>query len=194
MLRSVQRRKIASLGECPDWVDVTAAGASFEPVTTWDEFATAAPAISAVFTRRHAATGNLCLLATLRADGSPRICPIEPRVFEGQLWVAGMPDTLKFRDLARDPRFCLHTATVDTQVSDGDAKLWGVVEDVQDTGLHERFAVSLFEETGFDLRGQVFKPFYAADITGASSVAVGDGHMDVTVWTPGAPERVVRKH
>ncbi len=30
-----------------------------------------------------------------------------------------MPDTTKFRDLRREPRFCLHTATVDTNVSDG---------------------------------------------------------------------------
>jgi hypothetical protein len=47
-----------------------------------------------------------------------------------------MPGTAKFRDLARDPRFCLHTATVDTQVKDGDAKVWGLVEDIQDAALH----------------------------------------------------------
>lgn len=163
-------------------------------MTTWREFTEAAPRIAAVFTRRHAATGNLCLLATLRSDGFPRISPIEPRVFEDQLWIVGMPDTTKFRDVGRDPRFCLHTATVDTTVQDGDAKLWGVVDDVQDTALHQRFATALFEETGFDLRGQEFDHFYAADLTGASAVEVGGGHMDVTVWKPGHPERVVRKH
>jgi hypothetical protein len=163
-------------------------------VTTWQEFTEVAPKIAAIFTRRHTATGNLCLLATLRADGSPRISPMEPRMFEGQLWIGGMPGTTKFRDLARDPRFCLHTATVDTQVSDGDAKLWGTVHDVQDLDLHARFAENLYRETGFDLRGQRFSPFYAADITSASAVEVGDGHMDVTIWKPGEPERVVRKH
>lgn len=134
------------------------------------------------------------MLATVRADGSPRICPMEPRIFEGELWLVGMPETLKFRDLARDPRFCLHTATVDTQVTDGDAKLWGTVRDVQDLALHERFAADLFEESGFDLRGQRFTPFYAADLTGASAVEVREGHLDITVWRPGEPERVVRKH
>jgi len=163
-------------------------------VSTWKAFAEAAPAIATIFTRRHAATGNLCMLATLRADGFPRISPIEPRIFEDQLWIVGMPDTRKFHDLGRDPRFCLHTATVDTQVTDGDAKLWGIVADVQDKALHQRFATDLFEESGFDLRGQEFTHFYAADITGASAVEVGGGHMDVTVWTPGESERVVRKH
>jgi hypothetical protein len=39
-----------------------------------------------------------------------------------------------------------------------------------------------------------FDQFYAADLTGASAVAVGGGHMDVTIWKAGEPERVVRKH
>jgi hypothetical protein len=163
-------------------------------MTSWQEFTQGAPRIAAIFRRRHAATGNLCMLATIRSDGFPRISPMEPRIFEGELWVVGMPDTTKFRDLHRDPRFCLHTATVDTQVSDGDAKLWGVVRDVQDSALHQRFASALFEQTGFDLRGRVFAPFYAADLTAAAAVEVADGHMDVTIWQPGRPERVVRKH
>jgi hypothetical protein len=163
-------------------------------MTTWQEFTEAAPKIAAIFTRRHTATGNLCLLATLRSDGFPRISPLEPRMFEGELWLVGMPGTTKFHDLARDPRFCLHTATVDTQVTDGDAKLWGVVHDVPDRALHQRFAQDLFDESGFDLRGQEFDHFYAADITSASSVEVSDGHLDITIWHPGQPERVVRKH
>src|SRR5207247_9847033 len=113
---------------------------------------------------------------------------------QGEHWLVGMPGTTKFHDLGRDPRFCLHTATVDPEVTDGDAKLWGVVRDVPDPALHQRFATDLYEETGFDLRGQTFGRFYAADLTGASAVEVGGGHMDVTIWTPGAPERVVRKH
>jgi hypothetical protein len=105
-----------------------------------------------------------------------------------------MPGTTKFRDLGRDPRFCLHTATVDTQVSDGDAKLWGQVRDERDESLHQRFAADLFADIGLDLRGQQLAPFYVADVTAASSVEVGDGHLDITIWRPGEPERVVRKH
>jgi hypothetical protein len=163
-------------------------------MTTWRGFIEGAPRIATVFGRRHAATGNLCLLATLRSDGYPRISPIEPRIFEDELWLVGMPGTTKFLDLGRDPRFCLHTATVDTHVAEGDAKLFGVVRNVPDKALHERWAAALFEETGFDLRGKDFDPFYAAELTGASAVEIVDGHMEVTIWKPGEAERVVRKN
>jgi Pyridoxamine 5'-phosphate oxidase len=163
-------------------------------MATWTEFVAGAPRISEIFSRRHAATGGLCMLASLRSDGFPRISPLEPRMFEDQLWIGGMPGTLKFRDLARDPRFSLHTATIDSHVREGDAKLWGVVHAVADPALHQRYADWLFEETGLDLRGREFTDFYAADLSGASSVEVGGGHLDVTIWKPGEPERVVRKH
>ena len=161
---------------------------------TWSQFAAAAPRIAEIFRRRHAATGNLCLLGTLRADGFPRISPMEPRIFEDRLWLVGMPDTAKFADLRRDPRFALHTATVDTRVGDGDAKVWGTVEHVQDVALHERFAVDLFEQTGFDLRGQTFGDFFEGDIVGGSAVEVIDDHLDITVWRAGSTEKVIRKH
>lgn len=162
-------------------------------VATWTELTAVAPRIAEVFARRHAATDNLCMLATLRSDGFPRISPMEPRFFEGRLWLVGMPDTTKFRDLERDPRFCLHTATVDTEVSEGDAKLWGAVEDVRDRDLHERFAAKLFDDTGFDIRGREFEHFYGARLTGGSAVEIRDGHLDITAWKAGEPERVVRK-
>jgi Pyridoxamine 5'-phosphate oxidase len=161
---------------------------------TWSEFAAAAPRIAAIFRRRHEATGNLCLLGTLRPDGFPRISPMEPRIFEGRLWLVGMPHTAKFADLRRDPRFTLHTATVDTHVGDGDAKVWGTVENVQDPALHQRFADDLFAQTGFDLRGQTFGDFFEAAIVGGSAVEVIDGHLDITVWREGSTEKVVRKH
>ena len=77
-------------------------------MVTWSEFAAEAPHVAAIFRRRHRATGNLCLLATLRSDGYPRISPLEPRIVEDHLVLVGMPGTHKFRDLGRDPRFNLH--------------------------------------------------------------------------------------
>lgn len=133
------------------------------------------------------------MLATIRSDGFPRISPIEPQIFEDQLLIVGMPGTLKFRDLERDPRFCLHTATVDTYVTDGDVKLWGTVTDITDKDTHQRFATALFEKSGMDLRGQGFDHLYAAELVGASSIESGGDHLEITIWRPGEPERVVRK-
>ena len=47
-------------------------------------------------------------IATLRADGSPRISGIEASFVEGQLWFGSMPDARKGQDLRRDPRFALN--------------------------------------------------------------------------------------
>jgi hypothetical protein len=52
-------------------------------------------------------------IATLRADGSPRISGIEAAFEDGQLLFGSMPNARKGADLRRDPRFALHSATVD---------------------------------------------------------------------------------
>ena len=51
-------------------------------------------------------------IATLRADGSPRISGIEAAFEDGELTFGSMPDARKGGDLRRDPRFALHSATV----------------------------------------------------------------------------------
>ncbi len=52
-------------------------------------------------------------IATLRADGSPRISGIEAAFEGGELGFGSMPNARKSADLRRDPRFALHSATVD---------------------------------------------------------------------------------
>jgi hypothetical protein len=52
-------------------------------------------------------------IATLRADGSPRISGIEAVFADGQLTFGSMSHSRKGADLRRDPRFALHSATVD---------------------------------------------------------------------------------
>ena len=67
------------------------------------------------------------------------------------------------------------------------------VVDLPDRAVHARFAQQLFDESGFDIRGQEFDHFYVADLTGASTVEVVDDHLDITIWKPGEGERVVQK-
>lgn len=52
-------------------------------------------------------------IATLRADGSPRISGIEASFDDGELTFGSMPNARKGEDLRRDSRFALHSATVD---------------------------------------------------------------------------------
>jgi hypothetical protein len=52
-------------------------------------------------------------IATVRADGSPRISGIEVVFEDGELVFGSMSNARKGTDLRRDPRFALHSATVD---------------------------------------------------------------------------------
>ena len=61
-------------------------------------------------------------IATVRADGSPRISGIEAVFDDGELVFGSMPDARKGADLRRDPRFALHSATIDPV--DGAAAQW----------------------------------------------------------------------
>ncbi|MDQ2894363.1 MAG: pyridoxamine 5'-phosphate oxidase family protein [Actinomycetota bacterium] len=52
-------------------------------------------------------------IATLRANGSPRISGIEAIFKDGELVFGSMASARKGADLRRDPRFALHSATID---------------------------------------------------------------------------------
>src|SRR5690348_18497539 len=51
-------------------------------------------------------------IATVRADGSPRISGIETAFEDGELVFGSMADAHKGENLCRDPRFALLSATV----------------------------------------------------------------------------------
>lgn len=85
-------------------------------MASWDEVEREAPVLAArvraaldpaAGARRHKT------IATLRADGSPRISGIECWFDGGELRFGSMPGSLKSADLRRDPRFALHGPTVD---------------------------------------------------------------------------------
>src|SRR5712691_2453129 len=80
--------------------------------------------------RRLFDAGRHKTIATLRADGSPRISGIECEFKDGDLRFGSMTGARKGRDLERDPRFALHGPTfhpAEGQESDwpGEAKIAG---------------------------------------------------------------------
>jgi hypothetical protein len=83
-------------------------------------------------------------LATLRADGSPRISGIEAKFIDGDLWIGSMPGSRKGADLARDARFALHSGSIDPPGWQGDAKVSGVVEEIEDAARK----AEIFKEMG----------------------------------------------
>jgi hypothetical protein len=97
----------------------------------WSEVAEQAPELAAT-ARGLLDAGVHKTLATLRRDGSPRISGSEIQIRDGDLWFGSMWQALKARDLQRDPRFALHSASVDPPAWPGDAKLSGRAEEITD--------------------------------------------------------------
>jgi hypothetical protein len=81
-------------------------------MTAWQDFERAEPEfagrVRALFDAHRHKT-----IATLRAGGAPRISGIEAAFEDGELVFGSMPHARKGADLRRDPRFALHSATVD---------------------------------------------------------------------------------
>jgi hypothetical protein len=76
----------------------------------WGEIEQAEPEF-AQRVRRLFDAGRHKTIATLRADGSPRISGIECEFTDGELRFGSMPGARKLADLRRDPRFALHGPT-----------------------------------------------------------------------------------
>jgi hypothetical protein len=102
----------------------------------WSEFEAEAPTLARPARARFEAT-RVGLLGTIRADGSPRISPIEPYFTQNDLLLGAMANSLKARDLARDPRCALHSAISDPDAGEQEFKLYGVVIEVTDKGRRE---------------------------------------------------------
>ena len=68
---------------------------------TWSEFENAAPELAGTVRRRLEAHKHMTL-ATVRADGAPRISGTEAEIRDGELWIGSMWQALKARDLQRD--------------------------------------------------------------------------------------------
>jgi hypothetical protein len=79
-------------------------------MAAWRDIEEAEPAFAAQVQTLFDA-GRHKTIATLRADGSPRISGIECEFADGELRFGSMPNAVKGVDLRRDPRFALHGPT-----------------------------------------------------------------------------------
>ena len=81
-------------------------------------------------------------LATVRADGAPRISGIEMQFVAGEPWLAGMLQSAKFADLRGDPRFALHSGSDEPDSWAADAKLSGRATEVTDPDERRSYATA----------------------------------------------------
>jgi hypothetical protein len=143
-------------------------------MASWHDIETDTPEL-AQLVRSRIEQHTVAMLATLRRDGAPRISAIETTFGDGELWLGMMPDSLKAKDLLRDPRFALHGATVDKDVSEPDVKLAGLAVEVEGP------AKEAFAQQAPPGPFHLFK----LDIRELSSLRPVVDHLELQVWREG---------
>jgi hypothetical protein len=137
---------------------------------SWSTFAAESPDLAAKVRARFEAHPHH-VIATLRANGAPRASGTNVEFHEEagavQLRIGSMAHAVKAHDLRHDPRYSLHSATLDEQLGGGDAKVSGVAAIVGAPGPDD--------DTTFVL-----------EITEASLVELAPGgkQLLITSWTP----------
>jgi hypothetical protein len=102
-------------------------------MNTWKAFAAAEPELAAFGAQRLG--GGVAYLATVKADGSPRLHPVTPIVGEEQLFLFMEPTSPKGHDLRRDGRYALHCAVRDSEGGEGEFLVSGQATFVEDPSL-----------------------------------------------------------
>ncbi|MDA0179602.1 pyridoxamine 5'-phosphate oxidase family protein [Solirubrobacter phytolaccae] len=142
-------------------------------MATWNEFETAAPDLADRIRASFKAHTHLTI-ATLRKDGAPRISGTEVQ-FEGDdLWIGSMANALKAKDLQRDPRFALHSGSVEPDEGLADAKIAGHAHGVPNQEHHK----------------------FRLEVSEASIVSLDDAkeHLIIDLWTAdGGVKQIKRK-
>jgi hypothetical protein len=150
------------------------------PTAAWTTFAAEAPDLAAAVEARLRATKHH-VLATLRADGSPRVSGSEVDFWEDELVVGSMWQAMKARDLLRDGRCAVHANPGDGSMDGGDAKVSAVAEAVEDVAALARF-------TGDRHPPEPFHLFRLRLTDAVLTTLHPDGdRLVVTTWHPGGP-------
>jgi hypothetical protein len=145
----------------------------------WREIEAAEPELAARV-RALFDAGRHKTIATVRADGAPRISGIECEFVDGELRFGSMPDARKGADLRRDPRFALHGPTVHPE--EGNEKAWP-----GEAKVAGRARIADDAEPGADT--------FVADITEVVVTHLDEEATKLVIesWTPDRGVRVVER-
>jgi hypothetical protein len=129
------------------------------------------------------------VLATLHADGRPRVSGSNVMFTDGVLWVGSMPGARKAQDLGREPRCALHSAPLDATLPDtaADARVEAVAERLDPAAAGSLVAAAFGDE------GPGEGEYFELLVTALSLVSVDGEEMVVRSWSPDSVERTVRR-
>ena len=150
-------------------------------VTSWQQFEQEAPELAREIRSRFEAH-ETHVLATLRADGSPRVSGSEVDFSGAELTFGSMLGAVKAHDLRRDGRFAIHA-----HPATGDAKIAGVATEV--TAQTDKDALRTGSEPPGDFHA------FVTSLTEAvlTSVDQEAEELIIQVWRPGQGVREIRR-
>jgi hypothetical protein len=107
----------------------------------WPDFAQEAPELAELGARMLCGF-TLAYLATLRADGSPRVHPVTVTVADTGLYIYAVSSTPKVADLRRDPRYAMHAFPTfdDEGFRDDEFACGGSAKEIDDRSLYDAVA------------------------------------------------------
>lgn len=162
----------------------------------WCEVEAHAPELAARAWTMFAANRHKTM-ATLRADGGPRISGTELELVLGDLWLGSMPGARKAHDLQRDPRVAIHSASPDPGPDGndwpGDAKLAGVATEITDPSEIARWVTARADGAAEEPPTPEQFHLFRVDVRELVVTALDDAHtkLVVTWWTDGGGLRSV---
>lgn len=144
----------------------------------WADFCAAETEFAALVRERFESHRH-AVMATLRRDGAPRLSGMEVPIRDGHLWLAMDTVGHKTADLQRDPRFSIHSAPDEEDLTLGDARVEGRAV----ATLHDE--VVLFSQGHrFEIRDPSTMALFTADITRVVLARVENRGLLVMSWTP----------
>ncbi len=158
-------------------------------LTRWDEFEGSAPHL-AVLGRERLLQPGVVLVGTIRNDGSVRISPVEPMLWNGELWLGMMWQSKKALDLLRDPRILVHRIVTNRDGEEGEFKVRGVAEPVEDPQLRAGYIDTV--EAALDWRPEDrYLHLFRVSIEDVTFIRFEEGDQRVVRWPEG--KHVIRR-
>lgn len=114
----------------------------------WSELAEDAPRLAAMG-RRLLLDPGVVLVGTVRRDGTARISPVEPLLWERDLWLSMLLGSYKAADLGRDPRVLVHSIVTSREGTTGEFKVRGRALEEPALTVHEGYAQQVRERIGW---------------------------------------------
>ncbi|MCP4434237.1 MAG: pyridoxamine 5'-phosphate oxidase family protein [Actinomycetia bacterium] len=158
------------------------------PSARWSEVVDSAPELAQAVQDRFEAHPHH-VVATLHADGRPRVTGTNVMFNDGMFWMGSMDSSRRGADLLRDPRCAVHSAPLDEEMGEGagDARVEAIAQALEPE-VSQRLIRQIFGEDA-SMDGDMSE----LRVCSLSLVTIEGEEMRIRWWTPEGGERDLRR-